>query len=175
MGQKNVINSDVFSKFSTVNKFSQIKSMTSCCLIFFLACVHVQCVCVSSLYVRLPTCRQLFVSQSSGQSERHTWADTSAALVWPKPSTASALHPQVFYSVSFHSPSFTSLRPKPHSWPNMAWSHQSDASEYLSETLRYFGDTTAMEAGKKKPILLSWFLERDPGDTEQRDERSQTS
>lgn len=40
-----------------------------------------------------------------------------------------ALRPRVFQSVSFHSPSFTSLRPKPHSWPNMAWSHQSDASD----------------------------------------------
>lgn len=114
--------------------------------------------------------------QSSGQREQNTWIVILAALVWPKPSTASALHPQVFYPVSFHSLSFTSLRPKPHSWPNMAWSHQSDASEYLSETLRYFSNTTAMEAEKKKPILLSRFLERDPGDTEQqRDERSQTS
>lgn len=112
---------------------------------------------------RLLTC-EWFISQNCIQSEQRAHLDN---YVWPEPSTASALHPQVFYSVRFHSPSFTSLRPKPHSWPNMAWSHQSDAWEYLSETL---SDTTAMEAEKKekkkKPTLLSGFLEQHRGDTE---------
>lgn len=146
--------------------------MLSCLLLSM--CAWTVCLCFFFLY-QITDMQTVVHFSELWPSKLYTWIVTLAALVWPKPPTASTLHPQVFYSVSFHSPSFMSLRPKPHSWPNMAWSHQSDASEYLSETLRYFSDTTVMEAEKKKPILLSWFLERDWGDTEQRDDRSQTS
>lgn len=140
-----------------------------------LSSLHVRTyVCVSSSCIRLQTDGRLLISQSCSQTEQHTWMVRLAALVWPEPSSASNLHSQLFNSVSFHSLSFTSLRPKPHSWPNMAWSHQSDASGYLRESLRCSSDTTAMGAEEKKmkktPIAIAppgFFLE-------QWDERSQT-
>lgn len=60
-------------------------------------------------------------------------------------SLAKAVHcinpsPSSVLLVSSHSPSLTSLRPKPHSWPNMAWSHQSEALEFLIEALGYFSN-----------------------------------
>lgn len=134
-------------------------SVTKCHLLFLLLLALLLRVCS----FRLLTCGAVHFSELLPKRTAHL-----DSYVWPEPSTASALHPQVFYSVRFHSPSFASLRPKPHSWPNMAWSHQSDAWEYLSETL---SDTTAMEAERKekktkKPTLLSGLLEQHWGDTE---------
>lgn len=125
--------------------------MTSCCLTsFFLAAAHEHKVCVAFLKYQKLTCRQSLIPESCGQSEQSIWIlafGLAKAVHCINPSPSSVL------LVSSHSPSLTSLRPKPHSWPNMAWSHQSEASEYLVEALRYFSDATAMRVEKKKPVL----------------------
>lgn len=112
--------------------------MTSCCIV---VCVWSACV---YLFKR-SFCDMQAVARSSElwpKEKRSIWM--VVFLLWPKPSTASTLHPGVFYSVSSHSSTFTSLCPKPHSWPNMARSHQSEA-------FRYFSDGSREE---EEPILL---------------------
>lgn len=109
---------------------SEITAMTSCCIV---VCVWSACVYL----FKISDCDMQAVARSSElwpKEKRSIWM--VVFLLWPKPSTASTLHPGVFYSVSSHSSTFTSLCPKPHSWPNMAWSHQSEAFRYFSDGSR---------------------------------------
>lgn len=122
------------------------------------------------------SCR-LFISQSPG-SKRTVHLDS---LRWPRRSGQNhPLHQPLALKcltlsvlIPFHSRLFAQNHIHDQTWPD-------PIKVMLQSTSAKPSDTSVIPqrwqlVEKKKPILLSWFLERERGDTEQRDERIQTS